>query len=190
MLKSILKLPKKLSALSFLGTTAITLLLVPTTYSFASSINSIFLVTKSDNGNQVHYGVEINSDCSFKTSQPIYPYWKLESGKLEGLLGIEVPIFGIAGQSVSGNDVFMEINALRGRGISKPIGMRSIKSEGQGCNIFAFTQINGEVAGLSQVHIDWTRNGFFGLGGTLHSITFYGMKDNYETIVCEANCSF
>ena len=189
MLKSRYKIRRKLSNLSFIGS-VITLLIVPITYSSATSVNSIFFVTKSDNGNQVHYGVQVNPDCSLKSSQPVYPYWKLESGRLEGLLAIEVPIFGIANQSVSGNEVVMEINALRGREISKPITIRSTETGSQGCQILAFTQINGEVTGLSQVHIDWTRDGFFGLGGTVHSIAFYGTDKSQEKIVCRANCRF
>jgi hypothetical protein len=37
-----------------------------------------------------------SSDCSLKTSKPVYPYWKLQNSRLEGLLAIEVPAFGIA----------------------------------------------------------------------------------------------
>jgi hypothetical protein len=180
---------KRAANLSFIGG-ALALLLIPTTHSYATSLNSIFFITKSDNGNQVHYGVQTNADCSLKAPKPAYPYWKLESGRLERLLAIEVPAFGIASQSVSGNEVVMEVNGFKGRGIAKPIMIRSTQSENQGCQISAFTQINGEVTRLLQVHIDLTRQGLFGLGGTVHSMTFYGTGQKQEKIVCRANCSF
>ncbi|MBD2344130.1 DUF4833 domain-containing protein [Anabaena subtropica] len=183
------ELLKKLVNLSFIGG-AIALLLVPTTRSYATTLNSIFFISKSDNGNQVHYGVQNNPDCSWKTSKPVYPYWKLQNGRLERLLAIEVPAFGIARQSVSDNEVVMEVNGFKARGIAKPIRFRSTQSANQGCQISAFTQINGEVSQLLRVHIDLTRSGFFGLGGTVHSITFYGADEKQEKIVCKSNCSF
>ncbi|GAB1538721.1 hypothetical protein NUACC21_13850 [Scytonema sp. NUACC21] len=169
MLKFMSELPKRLASLSFIYG-AITLLLVLTTHAYATRLNSIFFITKSDNGNQVHYGVQTNADCSLKSPKPAYPYWKLESGRLEGLLTIEVPVFGIASQSVSGNEVIMEVNGFKRRGISKPIMIRSTRLGSQGCQISAFTRINGEAARLLQVHIDLTRHGLFGLGGTVHSM--------------------
>ena len=182
-------LPKKRSGFSLISG-IIALLLIPVGYSYALDVNSIFFVTKSDNGNQVHYGVQVNQDCSLVKSKPAYPYWKLENGRLEGLLSMEVPVFGIASQSVSGSDVVMEINGFRQRGIDKPIMIRSVPGENQGCQIAAFTTINGEAAYLSRIHIDLTRDGFFGIGGTVYSVTFYGAEQNQEKIVCESNCSF
>jgi Domain of unknown function (DUF4833) len=138
----------------------------------------------------VHYGVQTNADCSLKAPKPAYPYWKLASGRLEGLLRIEVPVFGIASQSVSGNEVAMEVNGFKGRGISKPITIRSTRLKSQECQISAFTKINGEATRLLQIHIDLTRQGLFGLGGTVHSITLYGAGQKQEKIVCRSNCSF
>ncbi|KAF3890044.1 MULTISPECIES: DUF4833 domain-containing protein [Nostocales] len=89
------KLRKKLVNISFIGG-AIALLLIPTIPSYAINLNSIFFISKSDNSNQVHYGIQTNPDCSLKTAKPVYPYWKLQNGRLESLLAIEVPAFGIA----------------------------------------------------------------------------------------------
>jgi hypothetical protein len=189
MLKFMSNLRKRLVSLSFIGG-VITPLLVSTTHSYAASLNSIFFISKSDNDNQVHYGVQTNADCSLKSSKPVYPYWKLESGRLERLLSIEVPAFGIASQSVSGNEVVMDVNGFKGRGISKPITIRSTRLKSQECQISAFTKINGEATQLLLVHIDLTRQGLFGLGGTVHSITFYGAGQTQEKIVCKSNCSF
>jgi Domain of unknown function (DUF4833) len=166
------------------------LLLVSATHSYASSLNSIFFISKSDNGNQVHYGVQTNADCSLKPSKPAYPYWKLKSGQLEGLLSVEVPAFGIANQSVSSNEVVIELNGFKTRGISKPITIRSTRSKSQACQISAFTKINGEATRLLRVHIDLTREGLFGLGGTVHNITLYGADQKPEKIVCKSNCRF
>ncbi|MBW4614100.1 MAG: hypothetical protein KME21_12650 [Desmonostoc vinosum HA7617-LM4] len=84
----------------------------------------------------------------------------------------------------------LKVNGFKGRGISKPITIQSTQSKSQACQISAFTKINGEVTQLLQVHIDLTRRGLFGLGGTVHNITFYGAGQKQEKIVCESNCSF
>jgi Domain of unknown function (DUF4833) len=183
------KLQKRAAHLSFIGG-AIALLILPSIRTYAVTLNSIFLITKSDNGNQVHYGVQTNPDCSLKTPKPVYPYWKLANGRLEYLLALEVPAFGIASQSMSGNKVVIEVNGFKSRGIFKPIMMQSTRLNNQGCQISAFTKINGETTQLQQIHIDLTRNGLFGVGGTVHSITFYGAGKKQEKIVCKSNCSF
>lgn len=172
-------------------TSAILLSLIPTTPSYGNNrnnLNSIFFVSKSDNGNQVHYGVQVNPDCSFRTTRPVYPYWKLENGRLEGLLRVEVPAFGIARQSISGNQVVMEINGFRRRGLSKPITIQSSRQGNQNCQILAFANINGENIQLTRVHLDLTKHSF--LSGTLHSITFYGTGSKQEKIMCQSNCRF
>ena len=109
---------------------------------------------------------------------------------MEDLETFEVPAFGIANQSVSGNQVVMEINSLKARRIPKPITIQSTRTANQGCQISAYTTINGKKTQLKNVHIDLTRNGLFGLGGTVHSITFYGASRQQENIACRGNCSF
>ncbi len=185
--KFIFKFRKKLASLSLVGG-AITMLLVPTNHSYATSRNSIFFISKSDNKNQVHYGVQTNADCSLKAPKPVYPYWKLAIGREEDLLKIEEDAFGIASQSVSGNEVVMEVNGLKGRRISKPIMIRSTQLGSQRCKISAFTKINGKPTRLRKVHIDLTKHSF--LSGTVHSITFYGANQKQEKIDCRYNCSF
>ena len=164
--------------------------MLPSLPSYANNLNSIFLISKSDNQNQVHYGVKTNPDCSLKTSQPVNPYWILANGRIEDLETFEVPAFGIANQSVSGNQVVMEINSLKTRKIAKPITIQSTRTANQGCQISAYTTINGKKTQFTRVHIDLTRNGLFGLGGTVHSITFFGAAQQEENIPCKANCSF
>ena len=188
MFKIIRKRRKILAHISFISG-AIALIL-PSLPSYANNLNSVFLISKSDNRNQVHYGVKTNPDCSLKTSQPVYPYWILASGRVEGLERFEVPAFGIANQSVSANKVVIEINSLKTRKIPKAITIQSTRTANKGCQISAYTTINGNKTRLTQIHIDLTRNGFLGIGGTVHSITFYSGDRQQENIPCRANCSF
>lgn len=188
MFKFIHKRRKILAHISFISG-AIALIL-PSLPSYANNLNSTFFISKSDNRNQVHYAVKTNPDCSLKTSRPVYPYWILASGRIEDLEIFEIPAFGIANQSVSGNKVVMEINSLKTRKIPKAITIQSTRTANKGCQISAYTIINGKKTRLTQIHIDLTRNGFLGIGGTVHGITFYGGDRQQENIPCTANCSF
>ncbi|NJM23761.1 MAG: DUF4833 domain-containing protein [Richelia sp. RM2_1_2] len=188
MLKFTHKQQKRLASVSLIAS-AIALML-PSLPSYANNLNSIFFISKSDNRNQVHYGVKTNPDCSLKTSQPVKPYWILANGRIEDLETFEVPAFGIANQSVSANKVVIEINSLKARRINKAITIESTRTANKTCQISAYTTINGEKTQLTRVHIDLTRNGLFGLGGTVHSITFYGASRQQENIACRGNCSF
>ncbi|MBF2016071.1 MAG: DUF4833 domain-containing protein [Rivularia sp. T60_A2020_040] len=173
-----------------LSITSAIALTLPSLPAYANNFNSIFFVSKSDNRNVVHYGVQINPDCSLKTSQPVYPYWILTNGRIEGLETFEVPAFGIANQSVSGNKVVMEINGLKNRKIPKQITIQANRTANQDCQISAFTTINGEKTQLTRVHIDWTRKGFMIPSGTVHSVTFFGANQQRENIPCQVNCRF
>ncbi|NJL80811.1 MAG: DUF4833 domain-containing protein [Richelia sp. SM2_1_7] len=188
MLKFTHKQQKRLASVSLIAS-AIALML-PSLPSYANNLNSIFFISKSDNRNQVHYGVKTNPDCSLKTSQPVKPYWILANGRIEDLETFEVPAFGIANQSVSENKVVMEINGLKNRKIPKEITIQANRTANQDCQISAFTTINGKKTQLTRVHIDWTRKGFMIPSGTVHSVTFFGANQQRENIPCQVNCRF
>ena len=62
-----------------------------------SSLNSVFLVAKSENRNQVHYGVHVDQDCQVTGARPLYGYWRMleKNGAIEPMLSREIRAYGI-----------------------------------------------------------------------------------------------
>lgn len=58
---------------------------------------SVFLVAKSENKNQVHYGVKLDDGCNVVGANPIYGYWRMleRNGEIEPILSREVRAYGI-----------------------------------------------------------------------------------------------
>jgi hypothetical protein len=69
----------------------------------AWSVPTVFFVAKSENKNQVHYGIHLDDRCAPVGGSPVYAYWRmLEHGPsaYEPLLPREVRAYGIAEQRV------------------------------------------------------------------------------------------
>lgn len=161
----------------------------------AQEYTSIFYISKSDNGNQVHYGIRLAPDCSPQGSNPVYPYWKLENKKTENLLEMEQPAFGIASQSVSGNQVILEINGLKNNGINRLITVKTFRAPNNTCQARAFIKINQTPNPLSRIHVTLASivrvPGIdIALGGKVKSLTLIDTQQNQETIPCLSNCEF
>ncbi|HEY2370432.1 MAG TPA: DUF4833 domain-containing protein [Polyangiaceae bacterium] len=124
------------------------------TTSSASSdktIPSALFVSKSENKNQVHYGVRVDERCAFTSPNPVFPYWKmLERGPdaTEPLLSREESAYGIAHQHVNGDSVTVTLRALPAR----PITIRIARTD-SGCVASAETTIDGQSARLFNVHV-------------------------------------
>jgi hypothetical protein len=65
--------------------------LVPT------DVSSAFFIAKSQNRNQVHYGVHVDRNCRPVGDAPVFAYWRMleKRGQLEPLLDREVPAYGL-----------------------------------------------------------------------------------------------
>jgi len=63
----------------------------------ARDLNSVFLVAKSENKNQVHYGVHVDRECNVVGTNPLYGYWRMleKKGEIEPMLSREVRAYGI-----------------------------------------------------------------------------------------------
>lgn len=121
-------------------------------------------VAKSENRNQVHYGVRLDETCAPTGRSPVFAYWRmLERGPLatEPLLSLEQPAYGVAGQRVlargaSGGQVEVQLNALRARTIlvaSSPRGQSEQAGQpGERCAAAATTTIGGAPAALTSVY--------------------------------------
>jgi hypothetical protein len=119
-------------------------------------VSSVFFIAKSENKNQVHYGIHLGADCVPSGSAPVFAYWRmLERGPTvtEPLLSREVPAYGFASQQVTsqgatGGSVVVTLRALPDR----PIVVTSWQQDGA-CAASAETKIAGVPALLTRVYV-------------------------------------
>lgn len=122
----------------------------------ARDVASVFYVAKSENRNQVHYGVHLDASCSPVGTAPVFPYWRmLEHGPLaaEPLLQREVNAYGVAEQHVTergteGARLSLRLHALPKR----PIVLETSR-KGDVCTATATTVIAGVPAVLENVFV-------------------------------------
>jgi hypothetical protein len=119
-------------------------------------VRSVFLVAKSENRNQVHYGLRVDAGCAPLGDEPVYAYWRmLERGPLatEPLLAIERPAYGFAEQlrlerGERGGAVRVRLAAMPDR----PIVVQSAVRDGV-CAASTATTIAGVPASLESVFV-------------------------------------
>jgi hypothetical protein len=118
-------------------------------------VAAVFFIAKSENRNQVHYGVHLDAACAPAGPAPVFAYWRmLEKGPFatEPLLAHETRAYGVADQHVSvraasGGRVSMTLHALPARSIE----VASARA-GETCTASATTQIGGTPALLTSVY--------------------------------------
>jgi hypothetical protein len=117
-------------------------------------VSSVFFVAKSENRNQVHYGVHLDEACEPAGRDPVFAYWRmLERGPLatEPLLPLEVGAYGMRDQHVArgekGGQVSVTLRALTARTI-----LIDSRPQGDACVVTASTQIGGVPAYLTSVY--------------------------------------
>ncbi len=116
------------------------------------TIPSALFVSKSENKNQVHYGVYVDERCAFASASPVYAYWRmLERGPsaTEPLLAREQSAYGVASQRVVGDTVTVTLRALP----TRPIVVKVTRAEDGTCSAVAQTTIDGQSARLFNVHV-------------------------------------
>jgi hypothetical protein len=119
-------------------------------------VPSVFFVAKSENKNQVHYGIRLDRACAPVGDRPVYAYWRMfERGPevTEPLLPIERQAYGVLDQQVlardaSGGRVRITIGALRDRFITV-----DTHAAASGCAAVATTSIGGVPASLWSVYV-------------------------------------
>jgi hypothetical protein len=122
----------------------------------SSDVPSVFFVAKSENKNQVHYGLHLDSRCVPVGDRPVFAYWRmLEHGPaaIEPLLPLEMRAYGIAGETVlergeTGGRVRVTLAALPDR----PIDVEA-HQEARGCVATATTTLAGARASLGSVYV-------------------------------------
>jgi hypothetical protein len=124
--------------------------------SASRDVRSVFFVAKSENKNQVHYGIHLDRSCAPAGDRPVFAYWRMfERGPeaTEAVLPVELQAYGIVDQQVaargaSGGRVRLTIAALRGRAIAI-----ETHGEGSGCVATATTAVGGVAASLWSVYV-------------------------------------
>ncbi len=119
-------------------------------------VRSVFFVAKSENRNEVHYGVALDSACVPVGASPVFAYWRMrERGPLatEPLLSREVAAYGVGDpQKVERGDrggrVVFRLNALPRRSIAIDAA-----PDGATCSATARAMIGGTAAALTSVFV-------------------------------------
>jgi hypothetical protein len=116
---------------------------------------SVFFVAKSENRNQVHYGIHLDEACVPAGRDPLFAYWRmLERGPLvtEPLLPLEFGAYGVGEQHVlargeNGGQVSASLRALAARTITV-----DSRPQNGACLAVASTPIGGTPAVLTSVY--------------------------------------
>jgi hypothetical protein len=120
-----------------------------------ADIPSVFFIAKSQNKNQVHYGIHVDRDCRPHGDAPVFAYWRMleDHGHLEPLLDREVPAYGLCERQVvesAGADqtsIRVCLRALSDRPVVLNVGRTA-----SGCQASASTTIAGTEARLHFVY--------------------------------------
>lgn len=116
------------------------------------TIDSALFVSKSENKNQVHYGLRVDDTCTPVERAPVYAYWRMyekSATATEPLLEREQRAYGIARQEVHGDTVRITLAALP----SRPITIHVARTESGTCTASAEVTISGQSARLFNVHV-------------------------------------
>jgi hypothetical protein len=130
---------------------------------------SIFFIAKSENRNQVHYGVHLDPDCAPEGAAPVFAYWRmLEHGPdaIEPLLPRELGAYGFGSEKViergaHGGRVSITLAALASRPIlveshavtpAEPVVVTGDTAHAN-CSASATTTIGGIEATLTNVFV-------------------------------------
>jgi hypothetical protein len=120
-----------------------------------SDVKSVFYISKSQNRNQVHYGVHLDRECNPVGRRPVFAYWRMfeNQGALEPLLGTEGPAYGLDDtqeieNSADASRIRIRLRAFRNR----PLLVRVTRSGNQ-CVAEASTTIAGVNAKLDSMYV-------------------------------------
>ncbi len=119
-------------------------------------VRSVFFVAKSENKNQVHYGIHLDRSCAPAGDHPVFAYWRMfERGPeaIEPVLPVELQAYGVLDQQVvsrgeGGGLVRVTVAALHDRVVTIDTA-----PGGDGCVATAKTSVGGVPASLWSVYV-------------------------------------
>lgn len=116
---------------------------------------SVFIVAKSENKNQVHYGVRLDEACNVVGPSPLYGYWRMleKKGEIEPILSREVRAYGLAPvqrieKTGDATTIYARMNAIPDRQLRVTVARAGGRCEAQ-----ATFSIAGETAHLRLIYI-------------------------------------
>jgi hypothetical protein len=122
-----------------------------------SPVRSVFFIAKSENRNQVHYGVMVDEHCRPRGQKPVYGYWRdFEKGPsaMSPLLDREQSAYGLtAPRSVRSSGEGGQVRiGLRGFP-DRPLTIETFRTA-QGCRARALTTIRNQPAVLRSIYVE------------------------------------
>jgi len=123
----------------------------------AHDVATIFYIAKSENRNRVDYGLHLDASCHPRTSQPLFPYWRMFEEtpvRLETLSIGEPRAYGIAHQHANaptpqGSWLRVSLRALP----SRPIEVLALENSSGRCAAAARMTIHGQMSYLHYVYV-------------------------------------
>lgn len=117
----------------------------------------MFHIAKSENKNQVHYGVKVDEECRPLARTPVYGYWReLEQGPAatSPILKHEQPAYGLTRPRsiqhvTSGGTVEIGLRGFPDR----QVRIETFRN-GSGCAARAVTKIKGQPAVLQSIYVE------------------------------------
>lgn len=117
---------------------------------------SVFRVIKSENRNEVHYGLRVDAACSPRSEAPLVAYWRMfERGPsaIEGLAAHEGRAYGIGPQRLVRVGERVELQTTLYAVPTRALRIIAVAQQG-GCRAGAFTRIGAAtLAQLDAVHV-------------------------------------
>lgn len=117
---------------------------------------STFFISRSENRNQVHYGVRVGEDCRPVGTSPVYAYWRmLEKGdsETEPLLGIEGPVYGVEdAQQVESTPEGWRVRVKLRSFPERQIEI-SVTHENGACATRTWTTVGGTASQLNYIYV-------------------------------------
>jgi hypothetical protein len=122
----------------------------------ARGVDSAFFITRSENRNQVHYGVHVDEECRPKGTHPVHAYWRmLEKGakETEPLLALEGPAYGLMdAQEVLNTPTGWRVR-VRLRAYSQRAIEIAVTRENGVCTTQTWMTLNGAVTQLDNIYV-------------------------------------
>jgi hypothetical protein len=116
---------------------------------------SVFFIAKSQNKNQVHYGIRLDRECNPMGSRPVFAYWRMfeNRGELEPLLGAEGPAYGVGDTQEITNLSDSSRVRIRLRAFPDRPLVVTVTRKGALCEAEASTTIAGTNAKLDSMYL-------------------------------------
>jgi hypothetical protein len=121
----------------------------------ATDVDSVFFIAKSENRNQVHYGIHLDSTCTPVGANPVHAYWRMneKGGAIEPLLPIEEQVYGLDSPQYVVHEGDNSRVTLRVRGIASRVVTIHVGPGPEGCRAVGFVEMKGTLARLTWVYL-------------------------------------